>query len=285
MTGFSYLEHQSEKYHLVINLKSYNNRFLDIVVYLPPFLAQLEQRLRGFIAERVNRGRVEVILKVKEIEEEVEVLLDKEIIHTYVSALKKLAGEAGIHDKITLSHLLRIEGILKPKKNYDIERYWESILPLLDQSFAEFDASRMVEGGRTKEYIKTIIEKIGKNVTVIDKHIPEIEEKIKETLRNKFHELLGNEIDEGRVISETALMLIKFDIREEVSRMKSHLLSFSSIIEEEGSVGKKLDFICQELNREINTIGSKSIFLDVNNAVITVKDSIETIRELLRNVE
>jgi uncharacterized protein (TIGR00255 family) len=285
MTGFSYLEHQSEKHHVIINLKSYNNRFLDIVVYLPPFLTQLEQRLRHYLAERVNRGRVEVIIKVKEIEEEIAVKLDKEIIITYVTALKELAKEAGVHEKITLSHLLRIEGILKPKKSYNIEQYWKSLEPLLNTTFEEFDAARNIEGKRTEEFIKTILKKINTNVNLIDKRIPEIEEKIKEMLRNKFYELLGNEIDEGRVLSETALLLIKFDIKEEISRMKSHLKSFSVIIKESGTIGKKLDFICQELNREINTIGSKSIFLDVNNAVIAIKDAIETIRELLRNVE
>jgi uncharacterized protein (TIGR00255 family) len=171
MTGFSYLEHQSEKHHVIINLKSYNNRFLDIVVYLPPFLMQLEQRLRQYLGERINRGRVEIIIKVKEIEEKLEVHLDREIISTYVMALKELAEEAGVHEKITLSHLLRIEGILKPKKSIDVEHYWESLEPLLATSFEEFDAARNIEGKRTEDFIKNIAEKINNNVNLIEKKI------------------------------------------------------------------------------------------------------------------
>ena len=181
--------------------------------------------------------------------------------------------------------MLRFDSILKPIKNYDYEAYWKKLKPVILESFKEYEESRLVEGKRTKKAIVDVTKEIGKNLKVIEKLIPEIDKKVKETLQKRFRELLGDEIDETRLYSETAVMLIKFDIQEEVVRMNSHLQSFKDVLKETKPMGKKLDFLCQELNREINTIGSKSIILDVNNAVISIKDSIETIREQLRNVE
>ncbi|MBN2536009.1 MAG: YicC family protein [Spirochaetales bacterium] len=285
MTGFGYNEYQDDKNHITINLKSYNNRFLDIIVYIPSYISQLEQRIRSYLTSQVKRGRIEFILKIREMEEQVEVHLDNSVIHTYMDALKRLITEAGIVERINLSHLLRIEGILKPIKNYDIDIYWEKILPLLDNIYKQFEESRCIEGKRTEDYIKDLIKKIKTNLTIIENKVPDIETKVREVLKKKFYELLGDEIDEGKVMSETALMLIKFDIKEEIARMSSHLKTFSHTLKDGSPVGKKLDFICQEINREINTIGSKSIFLEVSNAVISIKDAVETVREQLRNVE
>jgi len=285
MTGFGYSEYQDEKNHITINLKSYNNRFLDIIVYLPPYIAQLEQRVREFLSTQIKRGRVELIMKIREMDEHLEVHLDNKIIHTYVDALKRLIAEAGIMERINLSHLLRIEGILKPVKNYDVEIYWKKILPLLKTIFAEYETSRCNEGKRTEDDILLLLKKIQKNLSLIETKTPDIEVKVREVLRKRFYELLGDEIDEGKILGETALMLIKFDIKEEIVRLSSHLKTFHETLKAKNPMGKKLDFICQEMNREINTIGSKSIFLDISNAVITIKDAIETIREQLRNVE
>ncbi|MBN2444474.1 MAG: YicC family protein [Spirochaetales bacterium] len=285
MTGFGYNEFQDEHNHIIINLKSYNNRFLDIIVYLPPYITQLEQRLRSYISDRVNRGRIELSMKIKELEEQVEVHLDKNIIHTYVDALKNLSIEAGISDRINLSHLLRVEGILKPIKNYDIEVYWKRILPILEKTFKSFEESRCTEGERTGECINDLLVTIRKNLDIIENKVPDIELKVREILQKKFSEVIGDEVDEGRILTETAVMLIKFDIKEEIARMTSHLQTFGETIKKGSPIGKKLDFICQEMNREVNTIGSKSIFLDVSNAVISIKDAVETIREQLRNVE
>ena len=119
----------------------------------------------------------------------------------------------------------------------------------------------------------------------ISSHSEEIEKKIKENLRKRFFDLLGNAIDETRVLSETALLLIKFDINEELIRMSSHIKSFLSILKNEDVVGKKLDFLCQELNREVNTISAKSMIIDINQTIVRLKSMIEQLREQLRNVE
>jgi len=285
MTGFGYNEYQDSLYNFAITLKSYNNRYLDIIVNVPSSLSQLEPRFRDYLSSNVKRGRVELLLIVRELEEAIEVNLNKNIIHPYLNALNDLIKEADLRDTINLSHLLRIDGILRSHKIYNMEGYWSTIEPVLFKTFKEFEKTRNVEGERTKTNIKELMLKIKENVDVIEEHIPRIEIKIRAMLEKKFHDLLKDEFDENKVLSETALFLIKFDIKEEVVRMKSHIRSFNSAIREKFPVGKRLDFICQELNREINTIGSKSFFLEVNNAVIAVKDAIETVREQLRNVE
>lgn len=285
MTGFSYNEYQDPTSSFAITLKSYNNRYLDIILNIPASLGALEPRFRDLLTSNIKRGRVELIIVVKELEESLKVSLNRNIITPYIEALQVLIKEAGLRDSINLSHLLRMEGILRSHKVYNAEGYWEKIEPVLRKTLKEFEKTRAVEGERTKSSIKELIAKVEDNVDMIKQFIPKIEVKIRDVLASKLKETLKNEIDEARIVSETALFLIKFDIQEEVVRMKSHIKNFNSALKEKVPVGKKLDFICQELNREINTIGSKSFFLEVNDAVIAVKDSIETIREQLRNVE
>lgn len=285
MTGFGYKEYQTEKSHYILNLKSYNNRYLDILVYIPSFLNQLEPKIREYLSKKLNRGRVEFSLKVQDFEDEVKIHLDKNNLKVYMDIFKEIIAETGISDRIGLSQILRIDGILKTQKNHDIDRYWGIIEPLLADLFTQYDTTRIEEGERTAEEILRLIEEISTNVDIIETFTPKIEIKIKEVIMKKFNELLESNIEESRMLAEIAVLMIKYDIREEVTRLKSHIKGFHDTVKAGKSVGKKLDFLCQELNREINTIGSKSLFLEVNNAVITIKDHIEAIREQLRNVE
>lgn len=285
MTGFGYSEYQDQLTAFAITIKSYNNRYLDINLNIPQALSPLEPRFREFLTSNIRRGRVELILSAKEIEESLSVNLNREIIRPYMKALKALIEEAGLRDSITLSHLLRMDGVLRSHKVYDLDGYWAKIEPVLQKTFREFEKTRSVEGERTRESIRELVAVIKDNIAVIEEFMPRIDTKVRDMIRKKFREILGNEIDETRVLAETALFLIKYDIKEEVVRMKSHTKNLVAALREKAQVGKKLDFICQELNREINTVGSKSFFLEVNNAVIAIKDAVETVREQIRNVE
>ncbi|MQY77349.1 MAG: YicC family protein [Spirochaeta sp.] len=285
MTGFGFSEYRNENIHLSLNLKSYNNRFLDLYIYLPQFLAPLEPRVRDFLSQRTIRGRVELALKVNEFEEDIEVRLDKKAVQAYRGILEELAAEAGITDTVRLSHLLRIEGIIKLNKTKEIDKYWQLLEPLLVEAYNEFEETRNREGENTFKDIESNLSIIEDQRLFIEQAIPELEQFIKSELRSRFEELLGDAVDETRIYSEMAVMLMKSDVNEEIVRLASHLSNFRITTAKEGAVGKKLDFICQELNREINTIGSKSQLSAVNESVITVKDAIEKIREQLRNVE
>jgi len=285
MTGFGFSEYRNETIHLSLNLKSYNNRFLDLYVYLPQFLAPLEPKVRDFLSQRIIRGRIELGLKVSEFEEDIEVRLDRKSVQAYLRILEELAAEAGITDGIKLSHLLRIEGIIKLNKNREIDKYWQMLEPLLADAYNEFEETRKREGEATCKDIESNLSIIEDQRLFIEQAIPELEQFIKSELRSRFEELLGDAVDETRIYSEMAVMLMKADVNEEIVRLASHLTNFRFTMAKEGAVGKKLDFICQELNREINTIGSKNQVTAVNESVITVKDAIEKIREQLRNVE
>jgi len=285
MTGFAYREHRDERHKITITMKSYNNRFLDILIYLPPFLNPLEQKIREFLSKRIARGRVELYVKALELNQAAEISIDPLYVESYVKALRQLAEAAGIRERLRLSHLLRIEGMLKAEQSLDLDAYWLDLQPLLESVFQEFDALRQAEGEATGKDIQQLLGRIEADIAKIEAVAPQLEEKIKIDLRTRFQDLLSNGIDENRILTETAALLMKSDIHEELVRSRSHLQSFSKILEESGPMGKKLDFICQELNREFNTIGAKNLLLEVDGAIVALKDHVEKIREQLRNVE
>lgn len=285
MTGFGFSEYADEDYNITVEIKSYNNRFLDINIVMPSFLSQLEERIRQEISGRVRRGRVELYVKVKYFNEDMEIVIDKKSLQAHVRALQELKSLAGLRDELHLTHLLRVEGLLKTSRTYDHEKYWRTLKPVLGKALDTLVQSRETEGKKLKQDITHMIKSIHGEVKKIKTLIPDIEKKINDYVKQRFHELLGKEVDDTRILAEIAVLLIKFDINEEVVRMQTHIDNFISSIREQELLGKKLDFICQELNREVNTISAKSLLINMNNSAIIIKELIERIREQLRNVE
>ena len=285
MTGYGYAEHQDEKIHVILEMKSYNNRYLDIIINQPVFLNALEPDIRRYISENAGRGRVEIYLKIRELEEDIVFHIDKSAAASYAESLRELSEAAGLNETITLEHLLSFEGLLKTEKKRDIDEYRDRVMPLLEDCFKQWDESRKKEGIETAADIKNNLELIYEAVRLFESRAGEMEENIRNNIRTKFSEVLGDQIDEQRVYAETAVLLVKYSINEEIVRLKGHLDSFAAIAESGEAVGKKLDFLCQEINREVNTIGSKSFILEINQKVVEVKDALENIREQLRNVE
>lgn len=285
MTGFGYTEYQDTEIQASVLLKSYNNKYLDIFVNLPSTLSGLEPEIRDFLSRRIERGRVEASIKFKELSEDVTVFLDESMARSYIDALKNLADLAGLDGEKLLPGILQIEGILKAQRNRDTDYYWTLLEPRLKEAFDQYEASRLKEGAGARSDVETSAGVIRGRLEDIVARAGDLEAKIKENLKNRFEEVLGNTIDENRILAETAVMLVKYDINEEIVRLTGHLDSLQDTLNSPGAVGKKLDFVCQELNREINTIGSKSIILEINQAVIEMKDAVEKMREQLRNVE
>lgn len=285
MTGYGYAEYQDEKIHLILEMKSYNNRYLDIIINQPVFLNALEPEFRKYIGENAERGRVELYLKVRELEEDIVFHVDKAAAASYANSLRELSDAAGLGEKISLSHLLSFDGLLKTEKKRDVEEYRTRINPLLEKCVIEWNESKMKEGIETAADINVNLAVLFDSVELFKSKADEMEENIKNNIRSKFNDVLGNDIDEQRILAETAVMLVKYSINEEIVRLKGHLDTFTAAVGSGEAVGKKLDFICQEINREVNTIGSKSFIMDVSQRVVEVKDSLENIREQLRNVE
>ncbi len=285
MTGYGYREYHDEWVQLVTEIKSYNNRYLDTSVNLPPFLSPLEPNINEFVRQRVSRGRIEVTLRVKELEENLSVHLDEKAVKTYADVLRRLADAAKIDESPRISHFLRLEGIITQVKNRDLDWFEKVVMDQLADAYEDFDESKRNEGSATEENILELLSHVESRLGEIEHHADNLEKRIRENLEKRFRELVGEGLDQNRLYQETAVMLMKYGIDEETVRMRSHLAQFKELVREEPGVGKKLDFVCQELNREINTIGSKSTIAEVNHAVVEVKDALEKIREQLRNVE
>jgi uncharacterized protein (TIGR00255 family) len=285
MTGYGYREYNDEHVQLITELKSYNNRYLDIGVNTPPFLSPLEPAVQSFIKERVERGRIEVTLRVKELEENLSVHLDESAVHSYAEILRRLATAAQIREEPRISHFLRLEGVITQVKNRDLKWFEELVMAQLSSAFEDFAQTRRNEGEATRRDIIMHLDGIEERIGEVERHAGALEERIRRNLRERFEELVGQGLDETRLYQETAVMLMKYGIDEETARMRSHISQFREIASQQKGLGKKLDFVCQELNREINTIGSKSTIAEVNHAVVEIKDDLEKIREQLRNVE
>jgi len=285
MTGYAYREFQDETIQIALELKSYNNRYLDINVNSPPFLSPLEPGIRNYLKEKVRRGKVEVFIRIKELQENIKVHVDVNAAREYGEALKQLTETLELDEGPRLSHYLRLEGIFKQVKDRDIDRLEVIVMGELEKVFSEFHASRSAEGAATAGDILHNLELFEESVVIIEYHASELESYIRDELTKRFKDLVGESYDENRILSETAVLMMKYSIGEETSRIRSHLEQFRIIMNGENAVGKRLDFICQELNREINTIGSKSNIVQINQSVVGAKDALEKIREQLRNVE
>jgi uncharacterized protein (TIGR00255 family) len=285
MTGYAYREITGEDMTLSAEIKGYNSRFLELSVNLPSWLSSLESRIRDLMSSRINRGKIEITIRLREHHAKISVSVNTEAALACQKAVSLLAESLGIGEKPGLSLILGMEGVLEVEKNRDDDRYWKQIEPVLLRAAGDFEAERLREGRHTEADILSHIGLIEDAVQAVAAQAPALEASIKENLRNRFAELLGNQIDENRVLAETAVLLVKYTISEEISRLSSHLAEFRAETQRNPGPGKKLDFLCQEINREINTIGSKTTVLEVSRAVVNMKDALENVREQLRNVE
>lgn len=291
MTGYGYLETQNDKYHLLIEIKSYNNRYLDVTVNSSSIVASLEPKIRGLLSSRIARGRIEATVKIRELEEDITIHLDKAALSSYLSTYAELLKEARLDDAVQLSHLIANEDILKKTKHRDADELWALLNPLLEKVIESYNETRIREGRALAEDITSQLTRFETGLSLVEQYAEKMEASIRETLEQKLKTIFAEPGDEARIMTEIAMLLVKYSVNEEIVRTRGHLIAFRGDLSAQGrlepahGIGKKLDFICQELGREINTIASKSTILEVNQAVVNMKDALENIREQLRNVE
>ena len=284
MTGYGYEEVTSEQAVVSVEIKSVNSRFLDLTVNLPPYLNALESFFRAKITEKVIRGKVDVFIRVKELESQAEVFADVGAAKSYLSAIKKIAEATGYSTDIPLSLLVSQPGVLNTNKSYDVEKYKAMVEPVFEAALKKFISDTEREGANMKADLEAKLSKLEKCAAFFKEWQPKMEVYFKETITKKFKELLGDGADQNRIMTETAAMLVKYTINEEIVRLHSHLAAMRSELKNNPYPGKKLDFLCQEANREINTIGSKNQFAEVGAMVVEAKDSLENIREQGKNI-
>lgn len=289
MTGYGKGEASNRGFRIKAELKSVNHRYLDITVKLPRYLIYLEESIKKLIKEKLGRGKVDVFINLDfESISSLEVKVDIPLAMSFKNALSDLKDQLQIEDNIRLGNILSIPDVIKTeKRDLDEASVWETLRSAVDSALSQLVVMRESEGQQLKldmlEKLRTI-EDITSEVKI---RSPLVVEEYKRKLNERIASLLEEPtmIDQDRLAMEVAIYADKSSIDEELTRMNSHIAQFRSIIEEDGAVGRKLDFLIQEFNREVNTIGSKSSDSIIVNKVVELKSEIEKIREQVQNIE
>ena len=284
MTGFAFGEASAGPVRVTAELKSYNNRYLDLILSLPPALASWEPTLREALAASISRGRVEFTVRLKDASEGTSIEVNHVLAQQYKTALENLRRATGAKGSVRLEHLAALPGVLGSARDTDPALVRSVAEGLQSKLLADFQAARSAEGARLETDLRRQLALITEGRREIASRSATMEAVFRENLQRKFRELAA-EVDENRLLSETALLLVRYGINEELVRLESHEKAFLELLSDKAPVGKKLDFLCQELGREINTIGSKTTFPEVQQRVVAMKDALENLREQLRNVE
>jgi len=285
MTGYGFKESVVENTQISVEMKSVNNRFLDLNINLPSFLNPIESKLRKLVSEKIVRGKVDLTIRIKDINSTAKVSADPQAAKMYAEAIGEIAKALGREQEIPLGLIINQDGVLNITHEYDAESYWKKIEPIFTEVFNQFIQDRKREGENLKKDLLSKLDVLDECAAFFKEWQPKMEQKFKEQITTKFKDLLGDHVDENRIMTEVAAMLVKYTINEEIVRLHSHLSVLRKEFNENEIPGKRIDFICQETNREINTIGSKNQFTEVGAMVINAKDALENIREQSKNVE
>ncbi|WP_320130549.1 YicC/YloC family endoribonuclease [uncultured Sphaerochaeta sp.] len=286
MTGYGSAEVLNDTFQLSVEIKSYNNRFLDINHNIPFFLSPYEMDIDKAVSLIASRGHVEVNVRVKTFVSDMEIVVDSQAVERYRDAFAQVAALSGKALKPQLSDFLSAEGVITNVRQSDSEIYKGPLFTALDTALVQFGQSKEREGNSTRTDLLSMGKIVEEGLAVVTAHAGELEELVKTNLKNRFEEMLGDQhYDENRILQEVAVMLVKYSVNEEIKRLAIHLKEYFKLLDLKEPVGKRLDFLCQEMNREINTIGSKSQMVEMNLQVVRMKDGLENVREQIRNIE
>lgn len=288
MTGFGRGEYKDERLCIDVEIKTINHRYRDFNIRLPRRYSAFEDKVRTFLSEKVNRGRIDVFIKTEKFgSEDITLSYDDKLAKEYYSILTKINDDfLDVRDDITINTIARYPDVVKATENdVDIESQWVYFEKALNSAVNMLLDSRQAEGEKLKlDFIKRteIIKEEVAKITTLSKEIPSNYAK---QLNDNISEYKIGVIDENRIATEIALYAEKVNITEELVRLASHLESFMKIIEKKEPIGRKLDFLVQEINREANTIASKSNSFDISTSVVEIKSELEKIREQVQNIE
>lgn len=289
MTGYGKGEYENELYKFVIEIKSVNHRYNDILVKMPRHISYLEDKIKKNIKDKISRGKVDVYVNLEYVNESaIDVKVDVALAKSYKEALEGLTGDLGMEDNVRLNNILSMNEVVRTeRKSVDEDLIEDSLLNALNIAIINITEMRENEGRELKNDMLIKLDNIKNNLEVIKERSPSVVLEYKEKLRDRINELLDNSlaIDEERLSTEVAIFADKSSIDEEIVRLESHIKQFKNILEEEDSVGRKLDFLIQEFNREINTIGSKANDIVISKHVVDLKAELEKIREQVQNIE
>lgn len=287
MTGFGRASLESNGKNYIIEIKTVNNKYSDITVKSPKRLSFMEDKIRKQIANRMTRGKVEVSVSFFDFSNKSKnVVLNKEIAKEYIKQLREIADENNLSENISVVEIAKLPDILNSIDSDNDEEITSEALQCLNMALDSLIEMRKTEGENIKqdlliriERVQNLVDKIAENSKgIVEEYVSKLEQRVKKILKTDV-------VDENRIAQEAVIYADKTSIEEELTRLNSHIVQFKELVNSDGPVGKKLDFMIQEMNRETNTIGSKAGSGEITKAVIDLKVELEDIREQIQNIE
>jgi uncharacterized protein (TIGR00255 family) len=288
MTGYGKSEQTIDSLNVTVEIKSVNHRYFEFSARVPREYGFLEEKLKKYCNSLITRGKVECYVSVEDLEErEMEVNVNETLAAGYVKALKELSERFGLKDDISAVTLSRYPDVITlHKASEDEERIWNAVKTVAETAVSKFIEMRETEGGKLRGDILSRADYIIECVEFIEGRSPETVREYNEKLKQRMKELLGDAaVDEQRLLNEAAIYADKIAVDEETVRLRSHISQLREFMNSSEAIGRKLDFLVQEINREANTIGSKAQDVDIAKKVIAIKAEVEKIREQVQNIE
>lgn len=288
MTGFGRAREILNGREITVEIRAVNHRYYEFSSRIPRGLAFAEERLKSLLRDKISRGKVEISVTVQNITAASEVITaNKEVIGGYVNALREIKDEFSLTDDLSLSAVMRLpDAFTVVKADVDEEQLWEDLRAMAESALESFLKMRETEGERLKADILSHLEAIENNVTFIENRSPMLVQSYRKRLYERMCEVLGDKgIDENRILLEAGIFSEKIAVDEETVRLRSHIAQLREMLKSSEPIGRKLDFLVQEMNRETNTIGSKVQDIEVTKIVVDQKSEIEKIREQIQNIE
>ncbi len=288
MTGYGRGEKQFNDYKITVEIKSVNNRYLDYNIHTYKQYSFVEDAVRECLSSKINRGKVDIFIQYDTVDNDDRIItLNSSVVDGYLGALKQLANETGLKDDVTVTSISRFPDVFNvEKKEQDKEKIIIDTKEVLLTALEDITANRMREGARLCEFFTQTISGVKEILNIIENRSGDTVNEYRNRIKERIEEFLnGVEYDEGRLLTEVAIFSDKVNITEELVRFNSHLKEFGNLLTSDVPVGRKLDFIIQELNREANTMGSKCNDFVIAKAVVDLKSEIEKLREQVQNIE
>ena len=289
MTGFGRGEYKDDNYYFLVECKTINHKYCDINIRLPRKISFLEDKIRNFIKDYIKRGRVDVYIKLDLLgSEDVNLKFDDILASQYVNILREIRDKFDLVDDISVMNVAKFPDVIKTEeKEEDEDLLWSMLSTALEETLNNLKEMRSEEGQKLAKDVLERCDILQSTIEEIEKNSYNVVIDYNEKLNNRISEILDNPslIDENRLAQEVAIYADKSNITEEIVRFKSHIGQLRNTIVKDESIGRKIDFLIQEMNRETNTIGSKSSDLNITNLVVEIKSELEKIREQIQNIE
>lgn len=288
MTGYGRSENVADGKKILVEIRSVNQRFCDYNIKVPRYMGYLEEKVRNCAAQRITRGKVDIAVSVESYDTaDKEIILNEPLAKNYIEVLREMKEKFSLCGEISVDTVARNSEIFKSERiEEDADEIWKLVEAVMNNALDSFVAMRQREGERIEKDLTARINYMKSLAERIDERSPQTVAEYKEKLYGKIKELLGDrDIDESRVLTEVAVFADKVAINEETVRLSSHFDEFHNIINSPEPAGRKLDFLIQEINREVNTIGSKAQDLEIAKLVVELKGEIEKLREQVQNIE